>query len=230
MRPPCIVSSGRAGRLRRRKGPRKAPCETPTELLDGVAGAAKPHLPVLEKLPRSPSGKTCLIRSHFDRVRHLETPQVRTLGRGEPILARMPSSKALAIALAMALALFRFLALAVGLWAVPPARPAAAADGTPERITTYRNPVIPGFHPDPSVVRVGDWFYLVNSSFEMFPGVPIHRSRDLVNWEPIGHVLTRDSQLPLGHAAASRGIFAPTIRYHSGTFYLVTTNISDGGN
>lgn len=138
----------------------------------------------------------------------------------------MPSSKAVP----PALALLRVLVVTVGLWALLPSRPAVAADGMAERITTYRNPVIPGFHPDPSVVRVGDWFYLVNSSFEMFPGVPIHRSRDLVNWEPIGHVLTRDSQLPLGHAAASRGIFAPTIRYHSGTFYLVTTNISDGGN
>ena len=58
--------------------------------------------------------------------------------------------------------------------------------------------MLSGVYPDPSVVRVGEWFYLVNSSFEMFPGVPIHRSRDLVHWEPLGYVLTRDSQLPLG--------------------------------
>jgi xylan 1,4-beta-xylosidase len=101
--------------------------------------------------------------------------------------------------------------------------------GADARITSYRNPVLPGVHPDPSVVRVGEWFYLVNSSFEMFPGVPIHRSRDLVHWEPLGYVLTRDSQLPLGTAQPSGGIFAPTIRYHAGTYYLITTNVSHGG-
>ena len=89
--------------------------------------------------------------------------------------------------------------------------------------------MLPGFHPDPSVVRVGEWFYLVNSSFEFFPGVPIHRSRDLVHWEPLGYVLTRDSQLPLATAGPSGGIFAPTIRYHAGTFYMITTNVSHGG-
>jgi alpha-N-arabinofuranosidase len=108
---------------------------------------------------------------------------------------------------------------------------AVAADAPPAaaRITRYRNPVVPGFHPDPSVVRVGEWFYLVNSSFEFFPGVPIQRSRDLVHWEPLGYVLTRDSQLPLGTAGPSGGIFAPTIRYHAGTFYMITTNVSHGG-
>ena len=62
---------------------------------------------------------------------------------------------------------------------------------------TYRNPVIPGFYPDPSVCRVGEDFYLVNSSFEYFPGVPIWHSRDLIHWRQIGHVLTRRSQLEL---------------------------------
>jgi alpha-N-arabinofuranosidase len=97
-------------------------------------------------------------------------------------------------------------------------------------MTLYRNPVLPGFFPDPSVVRVGEWFYLVNSSFEMFPGVPIHRSRDLVHWEALGHVLTRDSQLPLAAAKPSGGIFAPTLRHHAGRYYMVTTNVSGGGN
>jgi alpha-N-arabinofuranosidase len=106
---------------------------------------------------------------------------------------------------------------------------AAGAD-SPARITSYRNPVLPGFHPDPSVVRVGDWFYLVNSSFEMFPGVPIYRSGDLVHWEAVGHVLARDAQLPLGNAGPSGGIFAPTIRYHAGTYYVITTNVSAGGH
>jgi len=100
----------------------------------------------------------------------------------------------------------------------------------PRPRVTYRNPVIPGFHPDPSVVRVGDTFYLATSTFEFFPGVPVFRSRDLVHWEPIGHVLTRDSQLPLAKAWASGGIYAPTLRWHDGTFYMITTNVSGGGN
>jgi alpha-N-arabinofuranosidase len=99
-----------------------------------------------------------------------------------------------------------------------------------QRIEALRNPVIPGFHPDPSVVRVGETFYLVNSSFEFFPGVPIHRSRDLVHWEPVGHVLTRDSQLPLEGLGPSLGIFAPTIRYHDGTYYMITTLVGGDGN
>jgi xylan 1,4-beta-xylosidase len=98
------------------------------------------------------------------------------------------------------------------------------------RITRYRNPVIPGFHPDPSVTRVGEDYYLVNSSFEFFPGVPVFHSRDLVHWRPIGYALTRDSQLPLQGARASGGVFAPTIRYHQGTFYMITTNVTGGGN
>jgi xylan 1,4-beta-xylosidase len=119
---------------------------------------------------------------------------------------------------------------ALALLAVLAVDRAPAAAPAAERITSYRNPILPGVHPDPSVVRVGEWFYLVNSSFEFFPGVPIHRSRDLVHWEPLGHVLTRDSQLPLATAGPSGGIFAPTIRYHAGTFYMITTNVSHGGS
>lgn len=89
----------------------------------------------------------------------------------------------------------------------------------------YRNPVIPGFYPDPSICRVDSDFYLVNSSFQFFPGVPVWHSRDLVNWEQIGNVLDRPSQLPLGNANAWLGIYAPTIRYNDGTFYMVTTNV-----
>lgn len=91
----------------------------------------------------------------------------------------------------------------------------------------YNNPVIPGFYPDPSVTRVGQDYYLVTSSFEYFPGVPIFHSRDLVNWRQIGHCLTRPSQLNLHKIRCSGGIFAPTIRYHDGTFYMVTTNVRD---
>jgi len=94
----------------------------------------------------------------------------------------------------------------------------------------YRNPILPGFHPDPSVCRVGDDFYLVTSSFEYFPGVPIFHSRDLVSWRPIGHCLNRPSNLPLAGAAASGGIWAPTLRHHDGVFYLTTTNMSGLGN
>ncbi|ULO04895.1 glycoside hydrolase family 43 protein [Paenibacillus sp. 19GGS1-52] len=94
----------------------------------------------------------------------------------------------------------------------------------------YRNPVISGFHPDPSVCRVGDDYYLVTSSFEYFPGVPLFHSKDLVHWQQIGHVLTRTEQLDLRTAGSSGGIYAPTIRYYKGTFYMTTTNVSGGGN
>ncbi|GEM_PF-6633158 len=77
----------------------------------------------------------------------------------------------------------------------------------------YNNPVIPGFYPDPSVCCVGDDYYLVNSTFEYFPGVPIFHSKDLVNWKQIGNCLTRESQLNLKKCAPSGGMYAPTIRY-----------------
>lgn len=94
----------------------------------------------------------------------------------------------------------------------------------------YRNPIIPGYSPDPSICRVGDDFYLVNSSFEFFPGVPIYHSTNLVNWELIGHVLDRESQLHLEGCRNSGGIYAPTIRHHDGRFYMITTNVTDKGN
>lgn len=92
------------------------------------------------------------------------------------------------------------------------------------------NPILPGFCPDPSICRVGKDYYLVTSSFAYFPGVPIFHSRDLAHWEQIGNVLDRESQLPLKGCRHSEGIFAPTIRYYNGTFYMITTNISAGGN
>jgi xylan 1,4-beta-xylosidase len=94
----------------------------------------------------------------------------------------------------------------------------------------FLNPILPGFHPDPSIVRGADAYYLVTSSFAYFPGVPIFRSTDLVHWALIGHVLDRPSQLDLDGAGISRGIFAPTIRYHAGTYYMITTLIDRGGN
>lgn len=97
-------------------------------------------------------------------------------------------------------------------------------------MTRYENPVVPGFYPDPSVCRVGSDYYLATSTFEYFPGVPILRSKDLVSWKTIGHALTRRSQLELGTARSSQGIYAPTLRHHDGLFYLVTTNMSGGGS
>lgn len=94
----------------------------------------------------------------------------------------------------------------------------------------YDNPVIRGFHPDPSVCAVGDDYYLVNSSFQYFPGVPIFHSRDLVNWKQIGNVLDRRSQIDLTGALSWGGIYAPTIRYNDGMFYMITTNTTHGGN
>ncbi len=87
----------------------------------------------------------------------------------------------------------------------------------------YANPVIPGFHPDPSIVRVGDDYYLANSSFEYFPGIPIYHSRDLVNWRLVGHVLSSEDQLSLRGVKSSQGIWAPTLRHHNGKFYVVAT-------
>ncbi|MFJ8693556.1 glycoside hydrolase family 43 protein [Streptomyces roseolilacinus] len=96
---------------------------------------------------------------------------------------------------------------------------------------TVANPVIPGFHPDPSVCRVGDDYYLACSSFEYFPGVPLFHSRDLVHWTQIGNALDRPDQLRLpADTPASGGIYAPTLRHHDGRFWLIVTNVSDGGN
>jgi alpha-N-arabinofuranosidase len=94
----------------------------------------------------------------------------------------------------------------------------------------YQNPVIPGFNPDPSVCRDGEDFYLVTSTFEFFPAVPIYHSRNLVDWELIGHCLDRPEQVPLEGCRASGGIYAPTIRRHDGVFYMTTTNTTGGGN
>lgn len=94
----------------------------------------------------------------------------------------------------------------------------------------FHNPIIPGFYPDPSICRVGEDYYLVTSTFEFFPGVPVFHSKDLIHWKQIGHCLTRKSQLNLDKTRPSGGIYAPTIRYYNGIVYMVTTNISDKGN
>ena len=98
---------------------------------------------------------------------------------------------------------------------------------------SYTNPVISGSYPDPSICRVGDDYYIVNSSFEYFPGLPIHHSRDLVNWELIGYGLHRESQcngkMNLVNVQSDGGIHAPSIRHHNGTFYIITTNVYSRG-
>lgn len=94
----------------------------------------------------------------------------------------------------------------------------------------YLNPILAGFYPDPSICRVDNDYYLVTSSFTYFPGIPIFKSQDLVNWKQIGHVITRDDQADFSNFDISRGLFAPTIRYHNGVFYVICTNVSQGGN
>lgn len=94
----------------------------------------------------------------------------------------------------------------------------------------YRNPVIPGFHPDPSIVRVGRDFYAVNSTFSWFPGLPILHSTDLVNWRIIGNAIDRPGQLDFSGLGTNRGLFAPAITHHDGRFWIVNTCIECGGN
>ncbi len=95
---------------------------------------------------------------------------------------------------------------------------------------SYTNPVLPGTNPDPSVCRGADAFYLVTSSFSYFPGLPIYRSSTLFSWELVGHGLTRPSQLDFARFAGKNEIFAPTIRYHRGRYYIVTTDVGGRGN
>ncbi len=93
----------------------------------------------------------------------------------------------------------------------------------------YTNPVISGFYPDPSVCRVGGAYYLVSSSFEYFPSIPIFKSEDLMNWEIIGHVIDEKNAIKLREGNPNRtGMYAPTIRYHKGMFYVVCTNVAYG--
>ncbi len=92
------------------------------------------------------------------------------------------------------------------------------------------NPILLGFYPDPSVVKVGSDYYLVNSTFSYYPGIPVFHSKDLKNWKQIGNVINRHSQMNFLKDRMTRGLFAPAISYHNGTFYLTCTNIDHGGN
>ena len=88
-----------------------------------------------------------------------------------------------------------------------------------------QNPVLKGFNPDPSICRVGDDYYIATSTFEWFPGVQIHHSRDLINWRLIGHPLTRKSQLDMTGVPNSGGIWAPCLTYADGLFWLIFTDV-----
>lgn len=88
----------------------------------------------------------------------------------------------------------------------------------------YQNPILTGFYPDPSVCFANGKYFMVCSSMHYFPGVPLFESYDLVNWQQIGHCLTRESQIELSNVDSSSGVFAPTIRYYDGVFYMTTTN------
>ena len=91
------------------------------------------------------------------------------------------------------------------------------------------NPILPGFNPDPSIVRVGDDYYIATSTFEWFPGVQIHHSRDLVHWRLLTRPLTRASQLNMLGDPDSCGIWAPCLSYSDGLFYLIYTDVKRYG-
>jgi alpha-N-arabinofuranosidase len=108
------------------------------------------------------------------------------------------------------------------------------AFATPLAPGQFRNPILAGFYPDPSICRVpgkgasgADAYYLVNSTFAYFPGIPIFHSRDLVNWTQLGHVIDQPTQLDYDKVTVTHGLFAPTINWHDGTFYVLCT-IVDG--
>ena len=98
--------------------------------------------------------------------------------------------------------------------------------------STFTNPILPGFHPDPSCIFVPEWnntFFCASSSFEAFPGIPIHASKDLQNWKLVSNALNRPEQLPALSITnkSTSGIWAPALRYHEGTFYILTTLVFD---
>jgi len=94
----------------------------------------------------------------------------------------------------------------------------------------YGNPVLQGFYPDPSVVRVGGDYYLVNSTFAWFPGIPVWHSRDLVNWTQIGNAIDRPTQINFDKMTMQQGVYAPDISWHAGKFYILNTCVGCGGN
>lgn len=118
------------------------------------------------------------------------------------------------------------MALALAAFAANANETTPSAAAPPAKFT---NPILRGSYPDPSIVRVGEDYYLVNSSFEYFPGLPIHHSRDLVNWQLVGYGLQRaewfEGAVNLKDVQSNGGIHAPSIRWHHGTFHIITTNV-----
>jgi xylan 1,4-beta-xylosidase len=152
---------------------------------------------------------------------------------GSRLKVRQMKKHNLALSLGLATALFTGTALAQ----TAPARfESFTYEGSdPETSGTlspgqYRNPILTGFYPDPSVTRVGDDFYLVTSTFSYFPGIPVFHSKDLVNWTQIGNAIDRPGQLDFARLGLSRGVFAPTIEHHAGLFYILNTCVDCGGN
>ncbi|MGB3008405.1 MAG: glycoside hydrolase family 43 protein [Chitinophagaceae bacterium] len=96
--------------------------------------------------------------------------------------------------------------------------------------TTFVNPILKGFYPDPSIVQVESDYYLINSTFSYFPGIPVFHSRDLKNWKQIGNVIDRTSQLDFMGERMTRGLFAPAISYNNGIYYVTCTDIDHDGN
>ncbi len=99
-----------------------------------------------------------------------------------------------------------------------------------QHVPSYVNPILSGFYPDPSVCRVNQNYFLVNSTFEYLPGIPIFKSANLVDWTHIGNAIDRGSQIEMISPAPSGGLYAPTIRHYGGCFYIVCTNVSGKGN
>jgi alpha-N-arabinofuranosidase len=95
---------------------------------------------------------------------------------------------------------------------------------------SYRNPILAGFYPDPSITRAGGHYYLVNSTFTYFPGIAVFESTDLIHWRQIGNVIDRPSELTFDGLSVSRGLFAPTIRFRHGVYYVLNTAVDAGGN
>jgi alpha-N-arabinofuranosidase len=96
-------------------------------------------------------------------------------------------------------------------------------------IHTYQNPILSGFYPDPSICRVGHDYFIVNSTFGYFPGIPIFHSTGLIHWKQIGNVIHRPGQIDFSNEGISRGLFAPTIRFYKNHFYVLCTAIGKAG-
>ncbi|MCF0185685.1 MAG: glycoside hydrolase family 43 protein, partial [Bacteroidaceae bacterium] len=93
-----------------------------------------------------------------------------------------------------------------------------------------KNPIIPGFYPDPSICRVGEDYYICCSSFELCPGLPVFHSKDLANWEQICYAMTMENGLHVEPNVYCGGVMAPTLRYYKGIFYIINCNFADEGN